>query len=550
MKFTETLKTFWYGESARASAPASSGVSTSEAAHWIMETLGNVPIGDGDITIREAFTQADIELALDDRGWLVGGKRMAGELDPLSRQTQVNKSRYYWLRDPLAHQAVRLWTDYALGDEGITYKAESDSVQKQLDRVYKHRKNRAVFSASGQRRSSTRLLVDGELFYAFGKDGRVRNFDCLQITDIITDPDDVETIQGYKRSTWLPAAQNVPVPDTKTLYYRDWTNPDGSVLDPITKKEVKVEQGIVIYHLPFDNLTQRGNGLFSCCSDWLRENRRFMAARVAITQALSKFATKTTVKGGQTMINSVRAKLESTFAQTGLSGGTEHQPPTAPGGNWLQNDGLNLEQFKVQTGGSEAKDDANNLKLMVAPGTGIFLHYFGDPSTGNLATATAMELPMHKMFQSYQKLWVDAHREMQSIILDEDPDDDPEPITNELPAIIEDDLLKLSNFLTAVTQVFPEAKVPELLRQCLSSANVPNLDQVMKSIEDKRNLIDTNAKQGLDASGAPFKNQLPIKTGEMTGDQSLGVSGNSGSLEADRMARLSVAVEKLAESLR
>ena len=104
-----------FGEAARVTVPEKAevhdGISSREAAKWILETMGDVPIvtdDGGEASLKEAFTQADIELALDDRGWLVGGKRMAGELDPLSRQVQVNKSRYYWLRDPLVQQAVRL----------------------------------------------------------------------------------------------------------------------------------------------------------------------------------------------------------------------------------------------------------------------------------------------------------------------------------------------------------------------------------------------------------------------------------------------------------
>lgn len=44
---------------------------------------------------------------------------------------------------------------------------------------------------------------------------------------------------------------------------------------------------------------------------------------------------------------------------------------------------------------------------MVAAGTGLSVHYLGDPSTGNLATATAMELPQIKLFEGWQ-LWFTA----------------------------------------------------------------------------------------------------------------------------------------------
>jgi len=441
--------------------------------------------------ISEAFTQADIELALDDRGWLVGGKRMAGELDPLSRQVQVNRARYYWLRDPLAKQAVRLWTDYAFGDTAVTWTCEEDSgVEDRLNKFMNDRRNRRITSRAGMRRMSQRLLVDGEIFFALFDDGTIRYFDCLQITDIICDPDDEDTVKAYKRET--AGANNTA---SKTLYYQPWDSDDETpdVVDPATKKSFTLETKVKIYHLAFDALDKRGNSLFGACSDWSREHRRFMIARVALTQALSRFAYKGTVKGGQKIVDSIRSKMESTFAQTGLSGGTEKNPPNAPGGTWLQNEGINLEAMPRTTGANDAKADADGLKLMVSAGTGIMLHYFGDPSTGNLATATAMELPMLKMFGAYQQFWKDAWRDIFSIVLEEDPDKPLETIAIEMPAIIEDDLAALGTFITQLTTAFPEAKVPEVLQMCLTSMGVQNINDVMGTIEKQKEANDALA---------------------------------------------------------
>jgi hypothetical protein len=564
-----------FGEAARAAAPergeTREGISSREAAQWITDTMGDLLVNDGDgnqVPLREAFTQADIELALDDRGWLVGGKRMAGELDPLSRQVQVNKSRYYWLRDPLVQQAVRLWTDYTLGDTGVDWDCEDAGVKQGIDDFMKSVRNRRLCSPMGQDRLSKKLLVDGELFLCQWDDGLMRDFDCLTITDLITDPDDEDTVWGYKRvmmpryggeSPSYYAQKGV----NQTLYYYSWeAEGDEPLYDPSKGPDAKVQAesdgNPKIYHLPFNSLSQRGNPLISSCSDWSREHRRFLTLRVAITQALGKFAFKATVKGGQKMINTVRQKLESTFAQTGLSGGTEHQPDHAAGSTWLQNDGISLDSMPRVTGASEAKTDADNLKLLVAAGTGIMLHYFGDPSTGNLATATAMELPM---FMKNQVFWRGAWRDMMGRAIGEDvntPESKKADIKIVYPNIIEEDLAALAQFLTSVTGVFPEAKVPSLLRQSLASANVPNLDEVMDEIKDNKDQMDANVSQGLNPDGSK---PVPVQVANMKngqgdaqpsdGDQSLGATdGNTGSLEADRMGRLTAAVNRLAESMR
>jgi hypothetical protein len=55
---------------------------------------------------------------------------------------------------------------------------------------------------------------------------------------------------------------------------------------------------------------------------------------------------------------------------------------------------------------------------MVAAATGIMEHYFGDPSTGNLATSTAMELPMLKQFEGRQQLWWDVLTDLVDYVIE------------------------------------------------------------------------------------------------------------------------------------
>lgn len=552
MSLTESISKWWNGDN-QPPIKETTTISARDASAWIMENLGDIEVEDGK-KLSEAYTQADVELALDDRGWNVsGGKRMPGELDPITRASQVNRSRYYWLRDPLAKQAVRLWTDYAFGDTGITYLAEDSAVQTKLEIFFKNRRNKPRFtSAAGQQRLSKKLLIDGELFFAIFEDGSIRTVDCLQITNILTDADDEEKVVAYRRE--IPRKNGTAT----VLYYKPWDAEDdatppstGSVADDGYTTTVlpgpggpsiKFVDSCVMYHLAFDAIERRGNGLLTSCADWAREHRRFMIARVAITQALSKFAFKTQVKGGQNVINSIRAKLESSFSTAGLSGGTEHKPTQAPGANFLANEGVSLEAMPRVTGGTEAKVDASNLKLMVCAGTGIAEHYFGDAANANLATATAMELPMLKMFAGYQVFWKEAWRDIFAIVLEEDIDSEPNQITLTMPDILEDDLQKLGTFLTPLFAAFPEAKVPQLLKMCLESANVDDLDEVMEDIATNKEELD--AKAELDAQNAQ-NNQLQLVTAKQ------GLPGAvPQQTEAVSIKALTAALLSLKESLR
>ena len=56
--------------------------------------------------------------------------------------------------------------------------------------------------------------------------------------------------------------------------------------------------------------------------------------------------------------------------------------------------------------------------MYIHAGTGFGEHYFGDASTGNLATATAMELPVIKMIQAEQRLWESVFSDLVDFAID------------------------------------------------------------------------------------------------------------------------------------
>ncbi len=534
--------------------------STKEMSEFLLETFPQ---------LNEAFTRADIELALDDRGWLVPGRQWtAADLDSQTRTTLVAKSRLYWMRDPLMKQAVRLWTDYALGD-GFTYSCTDKPTMKKLDSFMKDRRNRRLTNSEGQRRSSKKVLVDGEVFFAIFDDGDgkvIRRIDPLQVTDIICDPDDDEHVLGYRRLT----AQD------KIIYYKDWTCDDDDLglfqkqKDPALKVAIKdIEEDVVVVHVPFDTLLKRGNGLLFAAVDWSKEHRRFMEARVAITQALAKFAWGAKVKGGQAIVNAVQAKLQSTYATAGATM-IERHPQSAPGSTLVHNEGLDMTPIPRTTGASDAASDGNQIKLMVCAATGIMLHYFGDPSTGNLATATAMELPMLKQFLSYQTFWKEAYRDIFSVVLEEEPGEDTQTITMNVPPILEDDLQKLGSFIQQVAGVFPEMKIDDVLREVLNSLNIPNLDDVMEKIAVNKAALDATAAVNKAATAAALAASTTKPTGDgadpnlnkaggandpkaQLAQQSNGIPTNPesayGTTEAAQLKLLTEAITKLSEKL-
>lgn len=452
--------------------------------------------------IAEAFSQAEIELLIDDQGWTGGVPYMNAEYDARQQGVVLQRARRYWRDDPLAKQAVRLWTDYTFGATGICYDTDDEKLKGELDAIFQYPKNKKLLNAQGQQRLSKKLLVEGDVFFLIFDTpdvATIRTMDPEQMAKILTDPDDEETVLGYRRKVKNSGDY---------LYYRDWTNEDETtVKDPDTTKEITWEADVVCYHVAFDQFGKRGNGLLNCVIDWSGEHRRFMHARVAILQALSKYATKTTIKGGQATLNAVQARLQSSLVTTGASQ-QERNPKVAPGSNLLQNAGFNLEAMPRKTEAGDAKGDSDSLKLMVCAGTGIFLHYFGDPSTGNLATATAMELPMMKQFIGNQQLWKDAYRDLFQIATKREAKD-LSGLKIDLPPVLEQDIAKLAAFITSITTAFPEAKVPAVLSTALDAMGVEDLDNVMDDIEAKKVENDAALPKPGALPGAPQPTQTP-----------------------------------------
>ena len=174
--------------------------------------------------IKEATQTVEDELKLEDAGWINLSATGGDVITEGERITNLKTSRLYYAKDPLGKQSIRLWTDYTFGT-GMTWSAKDKTAQEILTKFWDNRQNRSVLSARGQRQSSDKLLVDGEVFFALflgaGGEAKIRLIDPLEITQIITDVDDETDVLYYKREWWDSTHQG------KQAYYRSTSNIKG-----------------------------------------------------------------------------------------------------------------------------------------------------------------------------------------------------------------------------------------------------------------------------------------------------------------------------------
>ena len=433
----------------------------------------NAPRDELDIIIREATASVEQDLALEDAGWINLSGTTGDVISSAERITNLKLSRLYALKDPLGKQAIRLWTDYTFGT-GMVWSVdeENKNTREKLGAFWDAPANRSVLSARGQRKSSDKLLVDGEVFFAIflGANGvaKIRFIDPLEITEIITESDDIENVMYYRRE-WSDA-QSQPHVDI----YRSISNIKGESVKDSSGGTITKTDGALVCHLTYNTTTQRGNPLLLPALVWMKYHTRFLSSRIAIMLALAKFAWKTKVSGGQVVVDAIKTQTQGKVI--------------AAASQLLENLGSDTTPIKTETGASGAYQDGRMIKLQIAAAVGIPEQYFGDISIGNLATAKTVELPMMKMFQSYQAVWADAYKDINEVILSHAGiPEDKWYVDMDFPNIAPEDVALAAQAMVGILGVMPQlADSPDVQQLAMMTLGVNDPAQALEQMKETK----------------------------------------------------------------
>ena len=432
--------------------------------------------------LREAVKSVEDDLKIEDQGWiLLGGATINWEvLTDAERKAAVTKSRLYAVKDPLAKQSIRLWTDYTFGT-GMSSRAKDKGAAKILDAFWENPLNKNVLSARGQRKCSDKVLIDGEIFFAIflGPKGEatIRAIDPFEITEIIVNEDDKEDVHYYRREWYTPYKQ----------MRKEWYRSDTNLKDVPTKDsggvEIRATEDAIIYHFAYNSISQRGNPLLLPVLDWIKLYRRFLASRAAVMLALARFAWKNKIKGGEAAVNQVKAQYDESDPDAGSMA--------------FENMGADLQPIKTDSGAKNANQDGRMLKLQIAAGTGWPEQYFGDISIGNLATAKTVELPVMKMIQSYQSIWSDTYDDIDKLILDAAGiSPEKREIDRDFPAITPEDAGMVAESLAALIPIFPSfANSTDVMQQALMAIGITNTNDALEAIQKAEEELAKKAEQ-------------------------------------------------------
>jgi hypothetical protein len=99
-----------------------------------------------DQILKEATTQVEQALNLEDQGW-INLSALSTEVIPADqRKLTVQEARVYALKDPLVARAVHLMTDYTFG-KGITWNTKEDKTREALNEFWYSPANTSLFSS-------------------------------------------------------------------------------------------------------------------------------------------------------------------------------------------------------------------------------------------------------------------------------------------------------------------------------------------------------------------------------------------------------------------
>ena len=360
-----------------------------------------------EIALREEMTL--YRRTLEDIGWINMSQDQYSreELIAGGFHFMLKRCRIMYVNNPLCKHWIHLTTSFVFG-RGVSVPTSKDKdLQEILEKFWDDPDNKKTITSIGpQRMISNKLQYEGNLFFMLFDDEegnvRVRLLNTVEVVDIITDNEDRNKYLFYKVSLtdrqydYRSDAYN----NQKTQFWYipdiDNENPKDHGVPPN-----KLRDDCRIFHVRINCDINDKFGIPDLYAglDWVKAHKDMAGDMATLIKALSQFAWKKKVKGGAAQVQNILGQMKARTNLTNIS--------TMAGKTQIENQGVDMESIDVKTGGVDIADKGlKSMQMMVCSASGIFYHYYGDPSTGNLATATSMELPMVKKFEDYQMLWI------------------------------------------------------------------------------------------------------------------------------------------------
>lgn len=355
--------------------------------------------------LRESL--ATLELQAEDAEWRQLLSTSQREFSTDGLRNIMRLCRIMFLKNPLINRAVLIQSWYVWG-QGCTVKVEDDEAgQAIVDAFMSNPQNQVELTGHQARTQKEQdLQTFGNLFLVMfaGAAGDVvaRSIPPEEIDQVITNPEDAKEPWAYKRTWSVVGLDGTAKPMTRYYPALNVTPEALAALQAQYGEERLTDAHC--YHVKVGALSDMRMGLPEVYQaiDWARAYKGFLEDWASINRALSKFAWNMKTPGGAKGVQAAQARMNTTVSP----GRSETNPPPVAGATWI---GAGVEMAPFKTAGAQmSAEEGRRLLLMVAAATGLPETFYGDVSTGNLATAKTLDRPTELKFLDRQQLWAEV----------------------------------------------------------------------------------------------------------------------------------------------
>ena len=316
---------------------------------------------------------------IDDRWWRQFGGD-TGLQDRLRAEAQegLSDSLSAWRDNPLARRIVALTADYVVGD-GITIGSEVPAVADFIRRLWDHPQNRLGLRLYAWCDELTRA---GELFLVLATnpgDGLsyIRATPAARIDRIEADPDDLErelryheTVSGDPEGRWWASPHTADAAEPVMCHFAI-NRPVGAL---------------------------RGEGDLVPLLPWLRRYREWLEDRVRVNRLRNSFLWQVRLRNA-TPDDLARKQMQ-------------YRQPPSPGSIIVSDENEEWAALSARLEASEAESDGKALRLLVAAGAGVPLHFLSEGESATKATAAEMGGPTLRHYRHRQLHFVGLLEEL------------------------------------------------------------------------------------------------------------------------------------------
>jgi hypothetical protein len=373
----------------------------------------------GGIAVREAMpiiaqgATGDIELALQNVEWRREVNLSWLEFSRWGIQQLILISRLQFIKHPWIQRGINVTASYVFG-RGVEVSSEDDDANDVIADFAQ--RNKKILGQAALSDLHKQLMYDGQVFYCFFADDihsgevDVRTIDATEIQEIITDPDDTDCHQYYRRKwtsrKFVASSGMVSTVNDQDAYYPAlkyaMDNP-GGLLDEIGGVKVMTDCPVLMQK----GGVGVGKWLFDtpkvyAALEWARNGTRMLQADLTTRLALSQIAMTLTTKGGQQALEGAKTALGTTVGPT--SNLYDMNPPAVSGATFGSGPGTTLAAFDTRGAIRDPKDVAE-YRNMVACVFEIPPTFLADMETSNLSTAQTLDRPTELAMMEKQERW-------------------------------------------------------------------------------------------------------------------------------------------------